>query len=90
MDFSAALIEVKSGFKIQRDGWNGADQYVVIKSGYSSVPANESHALAHRVRVGELVSIAPYLEIKTSDDVCFPWTPSQGDLMANDWRIIEG
>ena len=31
MDFSAALIEIKSGHKLSRKGWNGPNQYVCLQ-----------------------------------------------------------
>lgn len=88
MDFSEALIAVKSGYRIKRLGWNGLDQYVVVKYGYKSIPANVAHSLAHNVKVGTIVSVSPYLEIKTTHGEIFPWTPSQGDLMAQDWELL--
>lgn len=33
---------------------------------------------------------APYVFLKTADDNCVPWAPSQTDLMAEDWSKVLG
>jgi hypothetical protein len=32
---------------------------------------------------------APFLILKNAQDVYVPWVPSQGDLFANDWAVVE-
>mgnify|MGYP001624944699 CR=1 FL=1 len=34
MDFSAALVFLKTGNKLTRTGWNGKNQFVVMQKGY--------------------------------------------------------
>ena len=39
MDFGEAIKKVKAGYKIQREGWNGKEQYVELASSISYVNA---------------------------------------------------
>ena len=32
----------------------------------------------------------PYIEMKTADGRLIPWTASQTDLLADDWKVIDG
>ena len=78
-DFSKALEEAKSGQKIRRSGWNGNGIFVTIQR------PDENSKMS-----------SPYLYIDTtglqSDNentprVRTPWTPSQTDIMAEDWEV---
>lgn len=89
MDFSQALLSCKQGCKIYRNGWNGANQYVVFKPGYESVSCNKAHAEAHNIDIGTPVKISPYLEIKLVSGETCPWVPSVGDLMGEDWETTK-
>lgn len=40
MDFSFALKQVKKGKKINREGWNGKDQYVTLGKNFSFLDAS--------------------------------------------------
>lgn len=75
MDFSSALKEAKGGLKITRRGWNGKGLFV-----QAQFPDEHS-------KMGN-----PYLYInaKALGGECNPWQPSQTDLFAEDWEVIEG
>ncbi|WP_369116602.1 Thoeris anti-defense Tad2 family protein [Crocosphaera watsonii] len=30
-----------------------------------------------------------FLELKTVDNLCVPWTPNQIDLLTDDWQLID-
>ena len=85
MNFSEALIEVKNGKKITREGWNGKDQFVYFVDA-NSYPAQTEIAKA---TFGETVPYSAYLVIKTVQNIAVPWIASQGDLLAEDWKIVE-
>lgn len=71
MNFSEALDAMKKGHAVQRSGWNGPGQWVSIMDG----------ATTH------CIELAPFLVIRTVQDIHIPWLASQGDLLANDWVI---
>lgn len=75
MDFSQAFNHAKKGGKIQRKGWNGKGLFVMAQ-----YPDDKS-------KMGN-----PYLYIdaKALGGECNPWIPSQTDLFANDWQLVEG
>ena len=71
LDFSSALIKLKSGARINRSSWNNKDIWVSLQ-----VPDASS-------KMG-----LPYLFISKPDGRLVPWTPSQTDLMAEDWSVL--
>jgi hypothetical protein len=76
MNFSKAWQKCLDGVKIARSGWNGRDQYIFIHLPYP--PTGD-----------DVFYYKPYAEIKNSQNEIFPWTPSQGDLFADDWVVFD-
>jgi hypothetical protein len=72
LNFGQALEELKDGRKLQRAGWNGLRQYI---------ERNE-------VAPGITAITVPYLTIRTVQGNYIPWSPSQTDILAEDWRVI--
>lgn len=86
MDFSQALIAVRSGGKISREGWNGEGMYVVLQKGYpEGIAINKNTAEATGEPEGTMMSFLPYLMMMTADGAFVPWVVSQTDLLAEDW-----
>lgn len=80
-DFSDALMWLKEGKLVQRAGWNGAGQWVEL--------FNPENLGALSDFTGKTYPIAPHFWLKNSQGVFVPgWTPSTGDLMATDWRVV--
>lgn len=87
MNFGEALELVKSGHKIKRSGWNGANQFVIKAGGYTVSEARPGSDYARAGIVGDF-TIAPHLDLKNTQGVMQPgWVPSQGDLFAEDWEV---
>ena len=90
MDFSYALTACKKGSKITRQGWNGANQYVVLQNGYpEGVPINANTAKVTGIEQGTVCKFAPYLMMFNAQQVFVPWLASQGDLLAHDWVTVD-
>jgi len=90
MDFSDALRAVKDGQRISRIGWNGRGMFVVYQKGYpQGIPCNEQTAKAWGMSVGDLFICRPYLQIKNADGTHSMWVPSIGDVLADDWVLVE-
>ena len=90
MDFSDALRAVKAGKRISRVGWNGKGMFVVYQKGYpEGIPCNMNTAEAWGLKEGELFICNPYLQIKNANGTHSMWVPSIGDVLADDWVIVE-
>lgn len=86
MDFGQALIALKSGSKVTRDGWNGRGMFVVHQAGYpDGIAINKNTAEATGIPQGTVCSFRPYLMMRTVDGEFVPWVASQTDLLAEDW-----
>lgn len=89
VNFGKALEAVKSGKKISRSGWNGANQFVIKAGGYTVSEPREGSDY-HRAGITGEFTIAPHLDLKNAQGIMQPgWVPSQGDLFAEDWVIHE-
>lgn len=71
---------------IARKGWNGKGMFVYMVEA-NAYPATSRIAKTH---FGEdaLVPYGAYAALKNADGSVYPWTPSQGDLFADDWEVI--
>jgi len=78
MNFSAALILLKSGAKCQRDGWNGKGLWVEVQ-----YPDDHS-----KMTLPYLYLVYPPDGGMGSHPTRVPWLASQTDLMADDWRTL--
>lgn len=88
MNFSEALDLLKQGSKLQREGWNGKGQFVVMQKGYpEGIPANKNTREAWDLKEGELFVVEPYLQIRTTRNSHAMWVPSISDLFAEDWQV---
>lgn len=78
-DFSDALMWLKEGKRVQRAGWNGAGQWVVLID-----PGNAMYT-----KGGASAPMQPCLGLKNAQGSMQPgWVPSMGDLMADDWQVV--
>jgi len=77
LSFSKALEAVKSGFAIQRSGWNGAGLVVKLQ-----VPdANSKMTLPY-------LYIEYPKDAKNTPGARCPWLASQTDIMTEDWQLL--
>ena len=76
MPLGHAIEAARKGLKIARAGWNGKNQFVVfIKSG---------NAMYHTYDMQDCFGL------KNQQGEMQPgWVPSQGDMKADDWCIVE-
>ena len=71
--FSWALMRLKEGEAVARRGWNGKDLYVVLTGGAEF--KNDK--------------VEPFLVINNKGGTFNTWVPSNSDLLADDWEIVE-
>ena len=84
MDFSEAIKKVKAGYKIQREGWNGKQQYVELASSVSYVNAQGKIVNVEHAAIGNKA-----LAFVGTSGVQLGWLASQADMLAEDWKCVE-
>lgn len=91
MNFSEALELIKQGKRLSRENWNGKGQFVYLVPG-SKFTVNRAPLLGIYPE-GTEITYHPHIDIKTvsSEDTtcCGTWFPSMGDVMAEDWVVVE-
>ncbi|MBR4025956.1 MAG: DUF2829 domain-containing protein [Lachnospiraceae bacterium] len=88
--FGEAIRHLKVGKKVARKGWNGKGMFVVYQKGYpKGIPCNKQTAKAWGMDEGDLFRCNPYLQIKNVDGSHSMWIPSIGDVLAEDWVLVE-
>lgn len=89
-NFGTALEILKRGGKVAREGWNGKGMFVVYQKGYpDGIPCNKQTAEAWSMNEGDLFKCNPYLQIKQVDGSHSMWVPSIGDVLAEDWIVVD-
>ena len=86
MNFSEAMVEIKSGKQIARSGWNGAGMFLYLVPA-SSFVVNRAPLLGIYPSGTEINYHAP-IDMKTAQGTCVPWLASQSDILAEDWEIV--
>ena len=87
MNFGDALNALKEGKKVARQGWNGKGMflYYVSEGAYTA-----KTAIAEEIAdESGLVAYGAYVAIKSVSGVVYIWNPSQQDLFAEDWVVID-
>jgi hypothetical protein len=80
MNFGEVLEALKAGQRAVREGWNGKGMWVVLIH-----PGNA----IHKSSAGAF-DMQPCLGLKTAREAMQPgWLPSQADLLAEDWSVVE-
>lgn len=84
ISFGMAIGFVKDGYKIQRKGWNGKEQYVELAT-----------CLSYKNAAGDIIN-AEHLDVGSQTlafvgtrGIQVGWLASQSDMLANDWRAFK-
>lgn len=80
MTFGNAIEEAKNGKRIQREGWNGKNQYVEIATCISYKNASGEIVNVNHDAIGNNA-----LAFVGTSGVQIGWLASQADMLANDW-----
>lgn len=87
MDFGAAIAALHEGKRVTRPSWNGKDMWLVLVT-----PGNYDvgcATLGYKPGVNEPPTLAPWVGMKTAQNVFTPWHPAQSDQLGKDWMIYE-
>lgn len=83
LDFGQAIQLLKKGKKLQREGWNGKNQYIELASNISYKNANGEDINANHDEIGNKA-----IAFIGTSGVQLGWLASQADMLAEDWRIV--
>lgn len=84
--FETALVHLKTGAKVAREGWNGKGMFVFLVPG-SQFKVNRPPLMGIYPE-GTHVVYHAHVDMKTADDKIVPWLCSQTDLLADDWVVV--
>lgn len=77
MHFGAALQELERGHKMQRAGWNGSGLWLELQKPDANSKMTQPY-----------IFLCYPEDAKTTPGARVPWTPSQTDMLAKDWQIV--
>ena len=83
MNFGQAIIEMRKGKKLQRNGWNGKGQYIELATNISYVNAAGEVINCNHENIGSYA-----VAFVGTSGVQMGWLASQADMLAEDWQIV--
>ena len=86
MNFGQAIEALKEGKRVARIGWNGKSMFIFLVAG-SNFTVNREPLLSI-LGEGSQVTYRPHIDIKDAEGKIVPWLPSQTDMLAEDWGIV--
>jgi hypothetical protein len=85
MNFGQALEALKTGSKLQREGWNGKGMFIFLVPG-STFQVNRPPLLGIYPE-GTTINYHAHVDMKTADGQIVPWVCSHTDMLAADWVV---
>ena len=84
MDFGKAIQLLKEGKKVQRQGWNGKNQYIELATNISYKNTNNEIINVEHDAIGNKA-----IAFVGTSGVQLGWLASQADMLAEDWKVVE-
>jgi hypothetical protein len=89
MDFGFAIGALKDGEKVAREGWNGKGMWLILVPGSLNIRPVAGTPYS-KAGLTQEVNIEPHVDMFNAQGNMQPgWLPSQADLLAEDWKIVE-
>lgn len=85
LNFGEALMALKFGVRVSREGWNGKNMFLFLVPG--SVFLVSRPPLLGIYPEGKEVEYCPHIDMRTADGKIVPWLASQTDVLAEDWCV---
>lgn len=85
--FGEAIQALKSGKRVARKGWNGKDMFLFLVGG-STFKVNRAPLLGIYPE-GTEIRYQSHIDMKTTNGTVVPWLPSQTDILAEDWALVD-
>lgn len=73
MTFEKILPNIKNGEKAVRTGWEGTELFIILQQ--------------EGKFDGDVLN--PYFLIKTEDEAYSMWSPTDCDILADDWELVK-
>jgi hypothetical protein len=86
--FGWALEELKSGFKVAREGWNGKGMWLSLTTPVAGTYIIHGFGMANQPATLEELPLLPWIGMRTADGKYVPWLASQTDMLAEDWVAV--
>lgn len=83
-DFGKAIQYLKEGKRLQRQGWNGKNQYIELATNISYKNSNDEIINTEHDAIGNKA-----IAFVGTSGVQIGWLASQADMLAEDWKIVE-
>lgn len=83
MDFGKAIELLKTGKRLQRNGWNGKNQYIELAANISYKNANNEIINVEHEEIGNKA-----IAFVGTSGVQLGWLASQADMLAEDWKEV--
>lgn len=83
MDFGKAIQLLKEGKRLQREGWNGKNQYIELATNISYKNANGEIINVEHDAIGNKA-----IAFVGTSGVQIGWLASQSDMLSNDWKEV--
>ena len=83
-DFGQAIKYLKDGKRVQRQGWNGKNQYIELATNISYKNTNNETINAEHDAIGNKA-----IAFVGTSGTQLGWLASQADMLAEDWKIVE-
>lgn len=88
MEFTTALVALKLGARVAREGWDRG-QFVAMQEGYpDGIAINANTARATGIPEGTTVVFPAYFIVRGPDGSITPWVPNVIELLADDWALV--
>lgn len=84
MNFGKAIELVKKGYKVQRSGWNGKNQYIELATCISYKNTDEKLVNVEHDAIGNSA-----IAFVGTSGVQLGWLASQADMLAEDWKQVD-
>ena len=82
--FGVAIELLKQGKKVQREGWNGKNQYIELATNISYITTKRETINAEHEAIGNNA-----IAFIGTSGVQLGWLASQADMLAEDWKIVK-
>lgn len=86
-DFGLAIVALKQGKKVAREGWNGKGMFLFLVPG-STFQVNRAPLLGIYPE-GTEIQYHAHIDMKTAQGYVVPWLASQADMLSEDWTLVQ-
>ena len=89
LGFGDAVVALKEGLRVEREGWNGKGMFLYYVPENKYPASRNEHGTMIGVFEDDMVPYGAYIAMKTAQNNVVPWLASQTDVLAEDWQIVE-